>query len=1194
MKRTDRNAEYYNAYSQKEFYKGTSFRVNKWTPDSYYFNNEQYVDWVIYNGTLCVCARTHVSSEDNAPVLIYNQGVPVDIEPNPCWDFALGGLAFNSDNLLSDPTRMKLENNSFYISNDEGKTWEYVGSVITENPQTEVTADVISVNESDTAMADVKVINNNHLQFSFSLPKGKDGADGKDGKDGVDGANGTSGVDGNGFDYIFCLTETPTFDKLDPSSLEAVQDDLFIPEGWTSYSQQVNETNEYQWVSTRKKIQGSWGIYSKPVIFNSYATEGIVPEVSFTSFVFCRTNSTWLETDMLPQGGSYDSPYPTDSGTIGGKQVAWTDSIPKGTHQVWMTSRVFSTQNTSTTWAVPRVLTDTANFQVEYSREFVYSNPGNLQSYYDNDPINYEENWRIDNSTWSDEGTDAIWMATATMHNGVWSDWTVNKIKGEDGQNISDIYEYYIYTPKNYIPEPNWNNYEVGEDLINTDNTIWTKETIPTLSTGKTCLWNIEVIAYKDTGDGYHHTQPVLLSDRAMEVKSVDEYYLATSKESGVSFTVNNISEWTLVGPNAAVPNTDEKNKYLWNAELITYVDGRQCYSIPARIGVYIKGDKGDNADPVYSIILDRYEEFPLYVNQDGELSWLNDTYSFNMSFYKNNRLQTKNDFKIEISNDQIELVSYSQFDLKLKLKTVIPDEFSTTISFIDSKTETKLLETQIRFVPNQAILRVSLDPDTINLGLRKSAYGTETSATYPETSWNSTRFRAYINNEEISGEFLTVTIDQTNLADDVKRVLSNVTPVTGILHDFIKLDYTLYYKKYIEQNSSLKDLMSLVDSGELTKIPLLVQYTGTSLKIVANVNLTTYQLNPDNISISVYPNVILPADSDDKVRVKLYSSNDEYITANEIDNLSYKFQYNIDDSEWINVTSSHEFALGYFIWSKYNIMNNIKFRIIDESNKIYNQEIVERIGTDGILDYFNLPDYLLCSRTYTLPDGIYDFSSPSVVYNADNNSFYVKHYIKSIAITRYSSEDKKIILAKKIFNITYPDAINLGSNVSTEFGTALPIIYEAGCTSFNPQVSISLFNLKPGFTLVKDDSISVIANPKVFQFFIPYYWDKDETNIDSSDLNLLYNLVGNTYCIKFILSYGGNKRHGITWDTGIFSEEYGYDPQCTGIDTASDVLEFTESWLIFNIEYKSYIKDSGEIAVIPNITTKSNIVWNG
>lgn len=2073
MKHIDRNAEYYNAYSQKEFYKGTSFRVHKWTPDSYYFNNEQYVDWVIYNGALCVCARTHVSSEDNVPVLIYNQGVPVNIEPNPCWDFALGGLAFTSHSPLADTTRVKLENNILYISNDEGKTWDNAGSVIIENTLTNVTADVVSVNDSDHAMANVTVVNDNHLQFSFSLPRGKDGSDGNDGENGKDGAD---GQDGNGFDYIFCLTETSTFDKLDPSSLEAVQNDLFVPEGWTTYAQQVTETNEYQWVSTRKKTNSIWGNYSKPVILNSYATEGIVPEVSFTSFVFCRTNSTWTDNDNLPTGGSYESPYPEYPGTIGGNEVKWTDSIPAGTHQVWMTSRVFSTQDTSTTWSVPRVLTDTANFQVEYSKELVYKNPEHLQSYYDADSINYEENWRAKNSTWSDEGTDAIWMATATMHNGVWSDWTVNKIKGEDGndgtpinvigevatfeelpdcstydgnhgdayivtsyegqskvmfvytgddencwlnigplsvqgaflhikyaktlydgtdtwndwsdnngetpddyigiywdsveddskdpskytwkkwtgedgwgyeyiyqanntgeapkvpatseqnngyvpdgwsddpinisydmqycwmcyrrkvnniwtrwygaqndinyaalwskwgqdgpegpqgpagedgagveyifkrstvdsinfsdtgfdlpnneweydnpgddwtddpkgvtieypvewvcervkpqgeskwsdwgkpavfshygkdgidgpgveyvfilddidpyvngnvvipnhikqittlsanqdidyepeydgykwqddvqqvtkllpycwcsirrkkngvwgqfetptlwnqyiegttrvlvkiwkrtdteltfdkrnapanasynvstgivtldsgsangwsssevltggkylyslgahvvynnsteeviinsedwtvltlesvngtdgtgqsavtmtvdpdsilvnvdnnnqarislnvpctanyyygtslqdstfsydapdgititdgivenlehrfqinipagfelknsmpvtitlspnvtalensdnsitelsplskkiylnpiksndtwsidlstdqivdhddlditvtaniikndtiytgddakltylwgseteeefpstglnithnmvddigneivvilkvndqsilhqsisilrngssgndgvgieniweyylwssdgndidgfdensfvgsdvntpgsnvtinnttwtanepdqfdptkpylwniellqytngefkttapalisksgkgiesitewylvseqksgvtfehengiptdpnwittyyqttltenqvvwnvevikyddgtyfatepiiigmyskgedgQSIGDIFEYYIYTEDGTTPIPNWTDDLItwGEDgtisagrLFNTNGTEeWTLETIPSMPEGKPCLWNVEVIAYADSGDKYDHTSVVLLSNRAMEIKSIDEYYLATSQELGVSFNKDNIGNWTLVGPNVAVPNTDETNKYLWNAELITYVDGNKCYTIPARIGVYIKGDKGDDADPVYSIILDRYEEFPLYVQQGTSLSWLNDTYSFNMSFYKNNKRQVVNsDFTITSSNKQITVESCSTFDFKLKLNNVISAEFGTTISFIDPKTGTTLSETQITFIPKQATLTVSLDPDTINLGHRKTAYSTETSNTYSAQSFSS-RFKAYLNDEEISGKLLTVTIDQTNLSDDLKEVLSNVTPVTGILHDNIILDYTLYYKQYIEQYPDSNDLMSLVDSGQLTEIPLLVTYTGTSLQIVADLKLTTYQINPDYMHFTIYPNVILPTDSDNKLRVRLESSNDSYITANEIDNLSYKFQYNIDDSEWINVTSSQEFALGYFIWSKYDIMNNIKFRIIDDSNKIYNQETVERIGTGGILDYFNnLPDYLLCSRIYNLNDGIYDFSDSSVVYNANTNSFYLKNYTESITITRYSSENKEIILAKKTFNIKSPNAINLGLNILTGFGNALPITYDKGCLSYTSTISISLFNLKPGFTLVKDDSYVLIESPKVFQFFIPYYWDENTTNIDSSDLNLLYNLVGNTYCIKFILNCGSNKRHGITWDAGSVTDNE-YAQQCAGYDKIESESILPQQWLILNIEYKLYIKDSGEIAIIPNITEQKSSLWS-
>jgi hypothetical protein len=104
---------------------------------------------------------------------------------------------------------------------------------------------------------------------------------------------------------------------------------------------------------------------------------------------------------------------------------------------------------TTVSWSQPRRMSDTNEFQVEFTQEVPYKTPEPLQSYYNADPINYEENWRKNNSTWYDgftdvdnDGTDdrplafsPVYMATASMHNGVWSDWTVVKVKGEDGDD---------------------------------------------------------------------------------------------------------------------------------------------------------------------------------------------------------------------------------------------------------------------------------------------------------------------------------------------------------------------------------------------------------------------------------------------------------------------------------------------------------------------------------------------------------------------------------------------------------------------------------------------------------------------------------------------------------------------------------------------------------------------------------------
>lgn len=62
-----------------------------------------------------------------------------------------------------------------------------------------------------------------------------------------------------------------------------------------------------------------------------------------------------------------------------------------------MSTRVFSNISSDSEWSTPRVLTDTANIQIEYSKESTYIKPDSLQSYYDTDPINYENNWRDNN-----------------------------------------------------------------------------------------------------------------------------------------------------------------------------------------------------------------------------------------------------------------------------------------------------------------------------------------------------------------------------------------------------------------------------------------------------------------------------------------------------------------------------------------------------------------------------------------------------------------------------------------------------------------------------------------------------------------------------------------------------------------------------------------------------------------------------
>ena len=132
---------------------------------------------------------------------------------------------------------------------------------------------------------------------------------------------------------------------------------------------------------------------------------------SFKSTVFIRTNAT----PAVPVGGSYASPLPTTAG--------WSDGIPSGEAILWASTRIFSSDGKDpqqTVWTTPRQMTDTADFDVEFSSVANPSAPNGHPN---------------TNTQWSDtQSTDTIWMATSTKRNGVWSAWSVSKIKGEEGK----------------------------------------------------------------------------------------------------------------------------------------------------------------------------------------------------------------------------------------------------------------------------------------------------------------------------------------------------------------------------------------------------------------------------------------------------------------------------------------------------------------------------------------------------------------------------------------------------------------------------------------------------------------------------------------------------------------------------------------------------------------------------------------
>lgn len=131
---------------------------------------------------------------------------------------------------------------------------------------------------------------------------------------------------------------------------------------------------------------------------------------SFKSIIFRRTNTA----PDQPTGGTFENPVAT----------GWSDGIPSGNEILWMSTRWFYSDDdltAETEWSAPMQATDTADIDFEYSSVASPGTPSTNPAF------------------WHNEGVEAdIWMATRIYRNGVWSNWSIVKIKGENGRDGID------------------------------------------------------------------------------------------------------------------------------------------------------------------------------------------------------------------------------------------------------------------------------------------------------------------------------------------------------------------------------------------------------------------------------------------------------------------------------------------------------------------------------------------------------------------------------------------------------------------------------------------------------------------------------------------------------------------------------------------------------------------------------------
>ena len=64
--------------------KGTSFRMkNEWSLETYYYNDDFYIDCITFDGAFLYAKNNHLSSENKKPILIKKNGVTTGVVENP-------------------------------------------------------------------------------------------------------------------------------------------------------------------------------------------------------------------------------------------------------------------------------------------------------------------------------------------------------------------------------------------------------------------------------------------------------------------------------------------------------------------------------------------------------------------------------------------------------------------------------------------------------------------------------------------------------------------------------------------------------------------------------------------------------------------------------------------------------------------------------------------------------------------------------------------------------------------------------------------------------------------------------------------------------------------------------------------------------------------------------------------------------
>lgn len=212
------------------------------------------------------------------------------------------------------------------------------------------------------------------------------------------------------------------------------------PNGWYDGDEHSELLQDANWMTMRTCKNGFWNAWKTFKIRGEQGENAIVPTVEFTSVVFRRSNNTRIVSGKVklaaseyPEGGSYDSPVPTNRDSQ--DRLLWSDGLPVGHGELlWMSMRIFRSDGNNGEWEEPIQAADgVSGYDFEWCDDETprYAYPTRTS------PDDNESGKRQDD-TWYDEpsqNSDPIWMAMRPYEGNVYTspNWTVMRVKGERG-----------------------------------------------------------------------------------------------------------------------------------------------------------------------------------------------------------------------------------------------------------------------------------------------------------------------------------------------------------------------------------------------------------------------------------------------------------------------------------------------------------------------------------------------------------------------------------------------------------------------------------------------------------------------------------------------------------------------------------------------------------------------------------------